>query len=198
MEFHYTYATEVDVSEFEGCINLSYIKTNGNSSFALKEGDVQEFGFKEFKETVLKAFYLEGPKNGALHKVATAQRIAYKFRDPDLNMDVYELVVDETEDGSNGVIYWVNEEGRIVRCEMENPNAQMTTITLPEVVGPKTIIGIDSGTFQNKCFLKKITIPASVTYIAENAFKGSHSLKDVIFTAAQNVNTIGTGAFNTQ
>ncbi len=198
LEFPYTYGTAVDVSEFEGCINLSYIKTNGNSSFALKEGDVQEFGFKEFKETVLKAFYLEGPKNGALHKVATAQRIAYKFRDPDLNMDVYELVVDETEDGSNGVIYWVNEEGRIVRCEMENPNAQMTTITLPEVVGPKTIIGIDSGTFQNKCFLKKITIPASVTYIAENAFKGSHSLKDVIFTAAQNVNTIGTGAFNTQ
>lgn len=87
-------------------------------------------------------------------------------------MDVYELVVDETGSGGTvGVIYWVNEEGRIVRCEMENSTDRMETITLPEVVGPKNIVGIDSGTFQNKCWLKTITIPASVTYIAENAFR---------------------------
>lgn len=199
LEFPYTYSEQLDVSVFQGCSSLSHIKTAGNSTFALKAGDVSNFGFEQFKETVLKAFYLEGPKTCALHTTATEQRIAYKFHDPDLNMDVYELVVDETGSGGKvGVIYWVNEEGRIVRCEMENSSDKMEVITLPEVVGPKNIVGIDSGTFQNKCWLKTITIPASVTYIAENAFKGSHRLENVIFTQAENIETIGAGAFNTQ
>ncbi len=199
LEFPYTYGEQLDVSVFQGCSSLSHIKTAGNSAFTLKQGDVSNYGFDQFKETVLKAFYLEGPKTCALHTTATEQRIAYKFHDPDLNMDVYELVVDETGSGGTvGVIYWVNEEGRIVRCEMENSTDRMETITLPEVVGPKNIVGIDSGTFQNKCWLKTITIPASVTYIAENAFRGSHRLENVLFTQAENIKTIGAGAFNTQ
>lgn len=199
LEFPYTYGESLDVSVFQGCSSLSHIKTAGNTSFSLKEGDVSNYGFKEFKETVLKAFYLEGPKSCNLHDTATLKRIAYKFHDPDLKMDVYELVVDEGEaPNQTGVIYWVNEEGKIVRCEMENSNDKMTTVTLPEVVGPKSIVGIDSGTFQNKCFLKTITIPASVKYIAENAFRGSHSLQNVIFTNAENIESIGAGAFSTQ
>ncbi len=199
LEFPYTYAEQLDVSAFRGCISLSHIKTAGNSTFTLKEGDVSGFGFDEFKETVLKAFYLEGPKTCALHTTATEKRIAYKFHDPDLNMDVYELVVDEEGSGGKvGVIYWVNEDGKIVRCEMENSNDKMEIITLPEVIGPKNIVGIDSGTFQNKCWLKTITIPASVKYIAENAFRGSHRLENVLFTQAENVESIGAGAFNTQ
>lgn len=197
IEFPYTFSGAVDVSEFQGCTSLSYIKTRENSSFTLKDGDLSTFGFKEFKEMILKTFYLEGPKGGNLHTCATQQKIAFKFHDADLKMDVYEKVV---EDKEGDTTYWVNEEGKIVKCEMKpkDISKKMTEITLPEAVGPKTIIGIDSGTFQNKCFLKTITIPESVTYIAENAFKGCHSLENVIFTNAENVKTIGAGAFNTQ
>lgn len=183
----------VDVSEFQGCTALQYIKTDGNTSFDLTTGNCSTFDFAKFKEMVPATFYLEGPKNETLHGTATRERIAFRFYDSGLDKFVYELVVEEA-DGKTAT-YWVDDNNQLVKCDMAKG---MEIVTLPETIGPKSITSVGSTTFQNKCALRRITIPASVTSIAENAFKGCHHLEDVIFTNALNIQSIGRGAFSTQ
>ena len=211
LEFPVSYVDPVDVSQFQGCESLFFIKTN-NSEFTLDEGDLSSFGFSSvtnpsgditslgFIDTVLPTFYLEGPQVAALHELARDKEIAYRFHHRDWDMDIYEKAVYEYDDEIHHnenyrSIYWVNTDGRIVNCEM---GREIESLVLPETIGPQQIVGIDNGTFQDKCKLKSITIPASVQYIAGNSFKGSHSLVNVIFTDAESVKEIGQGAFNTQ
>lgn len=230
IEFPNSFTGAVDVSQFEGCSNLEYIRSgfddtmptgSGSSTFTLKEGDYTKFGWKDFEDQIKNEdetdtkFYLWGPKGGALHKFATATKtnkdnnkipIAFKFYDTDLepHMHVYEKVVSELDaDGNpinkeeNQTVYWVNEQNELVRCRI---GQSISNLILPESIGPKNINAIGSGTFENKCNLKMVTIPASVRTIAQNAFKGCHNLEAVIFTNAESIKAggIGTGAFDTQ
>ena len=178
---------DVDISMFEGCNALQFIKVN-NRSVNFAEGENPSFGFSEFKETIPDTFYFEGMQNSSLHHTATANSIAFKY----LDNDVYEITI--TQNGQNAV-YQVNSMNQLIRCDIP---MGMTEIDIPEKIGPYNIISIDSSSFQGSCSIKKIKIPSSITRIEANAFKGCHNLKAVIFSEPVNIEYIGENAFQTQ
>ncbi len=191
---------KLDVAIFQGCISLQYIATSANK-FDLKAEDDINFTFEDFKKTVPATFYLKGNYDEDLHDTATENEIAFSYYDSNLERDVYELTVVEDDRGNmdpsddKKVVYRVDDNDELVYCQMDSG---LTTVTLPTTIGPNSISKIDEFTFQNKCFLEKITIPASITSIAQNAFKGCHNLLNVIFVDPTALTSIGTGAFKTQ
>lgn len=199
--FPRTYAEELDVTTFRGCSSLEFIATSANR-FDLKDGDDPDYTIADFKENMIPTFYLKGNKDEVLHKTATANEIAFSYYDTSLKRDVYELTVVEDDGGTpdyggddKKVVYRVDDNDELVYCQMDTG---LTTVTLPTQIGPNFIKKIDQFTFQNKCSLQKITIPASITEISQYAFKGCHNLQDVIFVDATNLRSIGKGAFLTQ
>lgn len=184
----------LDVSVFQGCAALEYIETS-NASFDLKAE--KGVSIDDFKKTVQKDFYLKGLKDQPLHTTATNNQIPYSFWDETLNANVYELTVNEDNDSSKQVVYRADENDRLVYFEQKNPQST-PAVTLPSSIGPRTIATISSSAFQDKCYLEKVTIPESVANIEGGAFKGSHNLKNVIFTNPPAGMTIGSGAFKTQ
>lgn len=177
----------VDVSMFEGCVSLKYISTS-NNIIDFVEGDNPDFGFEEFKAQLPEEFYFEGVPNSPVHRTCTEENFAFSH----LGLDLYEITV--IENGKKAV-YRVNSSNQLVYCNIE---AGMETVTLPNTIGPYKIQIIEAGTFQNKCSLKKIIIPSSITSIEAEAFKGCHHLADVIFLEPVNITSIGAGAFKTQ
>ena len=199
--FPRTYAEDLDVTTFRGCSKLQFIATSANR-FDLTDGDDINYGIAEFKKDMPATFYLKGNKDESLHKTATANEIAFSYYDTNLGRDVYELTVVEDNGGTPSnpnddkkVVYRVDDNDELVYCQMDSG---LTTVTLPTQIGPNYIKRIDQFTFQNKCSLQTITIPASITEIAQYAFKGCHNLQDVIFVDASGLRTIGSGAFLTQ
>lgn len=176
----------IDVTNFMGCASLQYISTSNNLiKFAANDAS---YTFENFKATVPEEFYFEGLENSPVHQTATDNFFAFSY----LGRDLYEITV--LENGKKAV-YRVNSHNQLVYCDFEEG---LDTVTLPATIGPYRIVTIDSGTFQNNCYLKKITIPSSITSIEASAFKGCHHLKDVIFTEPVNVTYIGQDAFKTQ
>ena len=199
--FPRTYAEELDVTTFRGCSKLQYIATSANG-FNLVDGDDGEYTIADFKANMIPTFYLKGNKDQALHKTATKYEIAFSYYDTGLERDVYELTVVEDDNGTPNnpdddkkVVYRVDDNDELVYCQMDTG---LKTVTLPTQIGPNYIKKIDQFTFQNKCSLERITIPGSITDIAQYAFKGCHNLEDVIFLDASSLSGIGTGAFLTQ
>ncbi len=183
---------QVTIGAFEGCSSLGYIEAPNNMNVDFSE-DVSGYTFENFKAQVPATFYFKGAKDSALHRTATEKEIPFSFFDQDINDDVYEKTVREA-DGKKAV-YRVDSKDNLVYCHLD---VGMTTVTLPETIGPHKLISIGSDTFQHNCMLQTITIPASITSIAENAFRGCHQLKTVFFTDPANLVSIGSGAFKTQ
>ena len=183
------YEETVPISGFDGCKSLDYIATPDNGVIQF-EGTPEQFA--TFKSTVGSAFYFRGVKNSKVHNTATANEIAFSFYDEVLQKDVYELTVAES-DGKKAV-WRVDDGNNLVYCNMETG---MATVTIPGIIGPRRITVIDSNTFQDNHYLKKITIPASIQQISSNAFKGCHNLESVIFADGANP-SIAAGAFKTQ
>ncbi len=190
-----------------------------------ESGDIDgSYGFKEFKADVGETFYIEAPgyvsgSNNTTktpsHKtanttktegVSTVTSIAFKY----YGEDKYEIVVPSTgtdEDGESvkiGLVYAVNKAGDLIVFRVEDVDGNSTTgikvpeLTMPEQIGPYGIYTIAYGSFNDNCWVEKVTIPASVITIAAKAFQGSHNLKHVIFTEAANIESIGADAFATQ
>lgn len=185
----------LDISMFEGCSSLKYISTP-NNTLNFVEGVNAGFGFEEFKKMVPEEFYFEGLTDSPLHRTATEQNIAFSHLGIEngsiVKLDLYEITKVE---GGKKAVYRVNSHNELVWCDIEEG---METVTMPNTIGPYKILVIESETFQNKCSLKKITIPSSIQQIKENAFKGCHNLKHVIFLEPNNLQSIGQGAFKTQ
>ncbi len=185
----------LDVSLFEGCVSLEYIASS-NDDLYFKQGDNAAFGFAEFKNTVPEEFYFEGMTDKAIHKMCTEQNIAFSHLGVEngeiVKLNLYEITKIE---GGKKAVYRVNNNNELVYCEIERG---METVTMPNTIGPYKILVIEADTFQNKCSLKKITIPSSIESIASNAFKGCHNLEHVIFNEPSALTSIGDGAFNTQ
>lgn len=184
----------VDVSLFQGCSALKYIETS-NAAFDLK-GE-RGYSIADFKKGVQPDFYLRGLKDQPLHVTATNNQIPYSFWDEALGTNVYELTVKEENDDNKQVIYRVDENDRLVYFEQKNP-LSTPSVTLPSSIGPRKVASIGPTTFQDKCYVEKVTIPESVVDIAAGAFRGSHNLKNVIYTNPPAEMTIGDGAFKTQ
>lgn len=194
LEFPSTYKEgDLSIKMLDGCSSLQYVKVpNAQINFV---GTADEF--EKFKETVLASFYFEGPATSEIHNTASANSIAFKY----LDQDLYELIKIE-KDGSKPpkdvkVTYQVNSHNELVKFWIEK-DGKPENVTIPETIGPYNISAIGAGSFNDNCYLNKITIPASVTEIGANAFKGCHNLNTVIFTNATTITKIGTDAFKTQ
>lgn len=185
LTFPATYVETIGIDTFEGCSSLKFISTSNNT---VNFTDSTEYTFAQFKATVPAEFYFEGVDISRIHTLATDNYFAFSY----LNQDLYEITVDEN---GKKAVYRVNSSNQLVYCSFDQG---LDTVTLPPTIGPYGIIAIDSGTFQNNCYLKRITIPSSIISIADSAFKGCHNLENVIFKEPVNLTSIGAEAFKTQ
>lgn len=210
LEFPANYTeSDLDIDMFEGCSSLQFIKINNSdvnfSSWhpgADSRPYCTEFDWEDFKTTVPDAFYFEGPATSKIHTTATEQSIAFKY----LGQELYEKIEyehdsikdkDDPDGKSAKVTYQVNDKNELVNFWIEQGD-KPDNVTIPETIGPYGISSIGAGSFNDNCDLVKITIPASVTYIGDNAFKGCHNLRTVMYTDASTIQHIGTDAFKTQ
>lgn len=186
---------DLDINLVEGCKGLKSI-TIQNASLKFIETAGSGFGFKEFKNLVSEEFYFAGLGDSEIHDVSTENSIAFKYLDEPY---LYEKVVEEEDEYGVGtgkhITYRVDENNNLRYFDMESG---VQNVEIPGAIGPYRITKIGSDSFQANCELKKITIPSSITEIGEYAFKGCHSLQDVIFEEPINLTSIGTGAFHTQ
>lgn len=210
------------LSTVQGCISLKYISCQSSTMNVVTDKDAASgdidgtYGFDEFKKEVGDAFYFEAPgyvsgTNDTVktptHKTANKQHIAFKY----YGEDKYEIV--EPAKGIRiadntvidvGLVYAVNSSKNLVVFRVEDTDGNSLTgvgvpeLTMPEVIGPYGIETIAEGSFNDNCWIRKVTIPSSVKNINANAFKGSHNLRHVVFAAAENIESIGENAFATQ
>lgn len=198
VEFPSTYTeSDLSINMFDGCSSLQTVKIpNADINFV---GDAAGADFDEFISTVPDSFYFEGPATSSIHTTATAESIAFKY----LDQDLYEKIEYERDKSDTGtdktadVTYQVNSANELVKFWI-GANKEPINVTIPPTIGPYGINSIGAGSFNDNCALQKITIPASVTSIGDNAFKGCHELKTVIFSDATTMQSIGTDAFKTQ
>lgn len=209
LTFPRNYSEQLGIGIVEGCTSLQYIRVNNRDFNFVENTDSSTppkvtYSFNQFKETVPPSFYIIGPvkkddedKNKtAIHQTANDQEIAFKYPDQEL----YEVVKEEaavsgTTPDPAKLTYQVNDKNELVSVRV---NGTPENITLPEKIGPYGISAIGKGSFNDNCTLKKITIPASVISIGDEAFKGCHKLETVIFTDASTMQSIGKDAFKTQ
>ena len=182
------HGTKINLSMFRGSTALKHITFMSNAmSITIPSGDT--YGFTEFRNEMIPEFYFEGLDRLTLHQQCNDNEIAYKYLDKDL----YEIVI--KDESGNKTTYRVNSENQLKEVVID---PAVKEVEMPNTVGPYQILNIDSTSFRNKCNIEKIVIPASILTISEYAFQGCHNLKHVIFENADNIQSIGTDAFQTQ
>lgn len=185
-------ATEkVNLNNFEGCEGLKHILVE-NRDLGFEGTDT--YTVDNFKSDVKDSFYFEAVDTSVTHEFTKENAIAFKYADE----DCYEMIMVEdsiTTGQKANLTYRVNSNNELLYFNMTNPVAE---VEIPATIGPYGISAINPGSFSGNCYLTKITIPATVTRINENAFKGCHNLEHVIFANAAGIKYIGTDAFATQ
>lgn len=189
--FPSTFSQVMPATIMEGCTSLLHLALPNINANIIDDTSTEQDDVQVMKDTVPEAFYFEGQDNGAIHQTATKYAFAFKY----LGQDVYEIIKTDPNDINKRATFQVNSSNQLIRCDITEG---MENIEIPGSIGPYEITVIDSGSFQNNCFLKKITIPSSILSIEADAFRGCHNLKDVIFQEPINLTTIGSNAFQTQ
>lgn len=183
------FSQDFDIAWIEGDTSLKYIKIpNPNMQMVAKE----DVTFEKLMSQLPAEFYFEGPADSKIHDISKTNSYAFKY----LDEEIYEKVVNATGDaGSGQSVFRVNNFNELIYFYMDDTVKQ---IDIPGIIGPYKITVIGSDSFQANHRLTKITIPSTITEIQDNAFKGCHALKDVIFEEPISLTTIGDGAFDTQ
>jgi len=209
VEFPETYTeNDLDIDMFQGCTSLQRIiihndDINFNDKHSKDDTNYPncKYTWENFREELPDSFYFQGPLNSSIRDTANNNSVTYKYPD----QEIYEKIekahsVDDTDPNGKSaqVIYRVNDTGDLVYFGKLQGSKDPDILEIPEVIGAFSINRIAEGSFNNNCYLKKITIPASVTEIGANAFKGCHSLRSVEFTDASTITKIGADAFKTQ
>lgn len=201
--------TGLEIDMFEGCRSLQYIKTS-NTKVSFDTTHYKnttdypncKMTWDTFKEMLPDSFYLEAPDNSSFHTIAGDQSITFKY----LGKDLYERIEyekdkrddpDDPDEKTAKLTYQVNTSGELVKFQIRKGDKPLN-VTIPEHFGSYGVTSIGAGSFNNNCDLQKVTIPASVASIGNDAFKGCHNLNTIIFTEAANIKSIGTNAFKTQ
>lgn len=197
----------LNIDMFKGCSSLQFIQVNNdqlnfvddNHNNASAYPKCTDSSWENFVNTVPASFYFEGPSSSKIHNTATEESIAFKYLGEDLYEKImYEKDVNDPEDETNArVTYQVNSMNELVKFWIDSGD-HPENVTIPASIGPYGISAIKAGSFNDNCDLIKVTIPPSVTSIGDNAFKGCHKLRTVIFTDASTMQSIGTDAFKTQ
>ena len=192
---------KIPVIYFEGCTALQFIKIqNSELDIIDREDDPNQnrvhpgtCDITTYLNSVFpKSFYFEGPERSNIHETAKVHEAAFKY----LNENKFEKVVHCSEAGSHPSTFIVDDTNRLISMELD-PDCKI--IMIPENIGEYGVSTISANSFQDNCFIEKVYIPATVKLIETNAFKGCHSLKDVIFTQPENSDlVIQDNAFNTQ
>ena len=210
VEFPETYVEEnLDIDMFKGCTSLQRVIIHNDkinfSDWHSKDGanypNCTGNTWDNFKNEVPDSFYFEGPENSAIRDTAHNNSVTYKYP----NQELYERVEQTHAYGNNDpnsktakVIYRINNTGDLVHFgKLDGTTDEPDILEIPEKVGAFSIQRIAEGSFNNNCFLNKVTIPASVTEIGANAFKGCHNLITVSYTDASTITSIGVDAFKT-
>lgn len=195
-QYAHTSNAKLNISMVEGCRSLKSITLMNEGADFYEDQAV--YSFADFTAEVPSTFYFEGvntadsnniAREGTLHRTANDNSIAFKY----LGSDVYEIVKKDAT--GKRAIYRVNSSNELIYCQIEQG---MTDIDMPSTIGPYQITRINASSFQHNCFLERIKIPSSVTYIEDAAFQGCHQLRDVIFEEPVNLTYIGSNAFKTQ
>lgn len=195
-------ADTVNLNNFQGCSSLKHIQVESqNTTFVDSQTDPaianDTYTVEDFKADVAPTFYFECNGTSATHTYTQANAIAFKYAD----QDKYEIILREhaTTDGIDEktaeLTYQVDSNNALLYFNMNKP---VSEVVIPANVGPYGISAINSGSFSGNCLLEKITIPGTVHAINENAFRGCHNLKHVLFANAGAITYIGNGAFATQ
>lgn len=220
-------ATVFHLSTVMGCRKLKFISTPSQQlrfvTDAQSETEIEggydggsgkvdgAFTFDEFKNQVGEEFYFEAPgyldgsggkTRTPVHKTANLRHICFKY----YKEDRFEIVEPskDTSDKDVGLVFEINSPGELIGFRIEDPKSgealtvPVPDVVMPEKIGPYGIKSIVSGSFDNNCWIQRVTIPASVINIGAGAFKGTHNLKHVIFTDATTLETLGADAFATQ
>lgn len=204
------------LSTVQGCTSLRFISTQSTTmdfvtdETAFSPGTIDgSYGWDDFISEVGDEFYFEAPgytnasgtTKTPIHNTANVKQIAFKY----LGEDKYEIVKtgDDVDGNKVGLVYAVDSLGNLIvfRVETQTGTAaavKVPEIILPEKIGPYGIQTIAAGSFNDNCWIIKVTIPASVKNINAGAFKGCHNLQHVIFTDAAQLENIGSDAFATQ
>lgn len=209
VEFPSTYVeNNLDIDMFKGCTSLQRViihnddlNFNDNHSKDSTNYPNCSYTWDEFRNELPNSFYFEGPLNSSIRDTANQNSVTYKYPDQEL----YEKVEKahaygeaDPNDRSAQVIYRVNNSGDLVYFGKLQGSPDPDVLEIPEQIGSFSIQRIAQGSFNNNCYLNKVTIPASVTEIGPDAFKGCHALRTVTFTDASTITTIGADAFKTQ
>lgn len=206
LTFPMNYNEAVDISLVKGCKNLRNITVRSMKMTFTEQtnGDVYCFScFKDMlsEEPVNGTFYFEGRNDSALHTLTREKCFAFSYIDYDSDasqykkLDEYELTVQDSKvPGEAGrSTYIVNSNNKLLTGTV---GEGVTTLEIPDPIGPYHIYNIDANIFANNCNLTMVSLPASVVSIGDNAFKGCHNLATVIFNNSSV--EIGTDAFKTQ
>lgn len=198
--FRSGFTQKLEISEFENCDSLAYIKCS-NPSFDIVESTTCNYDWDNFlSETAIKDgkkvkdyFFVEAPDTGKAHETCTKNEIAYKYP----GEERYEVTKKEVGivDGSGNqptITYVVNNNNELIGTVF---NGAATSLTFPEHIGPYTISDIGDYAFQDQCTLTQVTIPSTLNSIGNCAFRGCHNLKYVYFNS--DTVSIGTDAFKT-
>ncbi len=189
LDFPESISSSFDVSWIEGCTSLDYIRVN---NIAMRFVANDTFSFADLLNQLPAEFYFEADENADMHEISTQNNFAFKY----LNKEIYEKVnVATGSQGSGKTVFRINNNNVLTYFYMDNT---VEEVILPGTIGPYKIIKIGSDSFRGNHNLRKITVPSSILEIEANAFSGCHNLRDVIFQEPVNLQTIGTGAFNTQ
>lgn len=145
-------------------------------------------------------FYIQGKSGTPAYQFAAYHGIPFQYDHDDLTAPDEAELIDYTDDDHNATyevkLMWrADKFGNLKKMAFDGDPKD---IEIPGNVGRYEIKTLDTGSFKNKCTLKRVTIPSTVTQINTGAFQGCHNLEDVIFRDASTMVTMQDGAFNTQ
>ena len=206
LTFPMNYNEAVDISLVKGCKNLRNITVRSMKMTFTEQTNGDVYCFRCFKdmlseEPVNGTFYFEGRNDSALHTLTREKCFAFSYIDYDSDasqykkLDKYELTVQDSKvSGEAGrSTYIVNSNNELLTSTV---GEGVTTLEIPDPIGPYHIYNIGANIFANNCNLTMVSLPVSVVSIGDNAFKGCHNLATVIFNNSSV--KIGTDAFKTQ
>ncbi len=223
IEFPKNYREQLPIRYFANCTSLQYIKVQNETCDLI---DVWKDGIASDEDDAHKAdpcdinaflsaltydgFYIEGSYNDvsyAIYKTAKEHSVPFSYKDSEglTHYEKTEICTEFSEDGTethpHEIIYDIVVEDGIDKLSgiKFDDDCEMHDLVLPSNIGGHYITAIEEESFQGNCNLESITIPASVSLIKENAFRGCHNLNCVIFEHSENDPLIiEENAFNTQ
>lgn len=203
---------DIYMSSFEGCTSLQFICARGRDT---QFPDESGFTYDNFKNQVTEEFYFEGRGDynkeftdepieqwdSKLHYMTRQNSFAFSYLgyDPDrqdswfFKQDHYELTLDDESSADAKNTFVVNHSNILERY---TPTGNVRNLEIPRKIGPYSVATIDTGVFEDKCNLRKVSIPETVETIKADAFRGCHNLTNVVFESGDI--TIEPNAFKTQ